>query len=173
MESPNYSVVEIDVPPAHSADKGRGKNAKQFTWVLLLKAHRAVGCLAYLAATLCALPKTIKKRLTLQHQIPSKSDKLSKGSLLFKFIRGFLVLSLVTLTFELIGMDGTFRSRICICRRAGRFEGGHIRRTFRGFHLAPTTLRTRFRLCRIYASFSSSYSRLIGSSCALVASGLS
>nr|CAD1827851.1 unnamed protein product [Ananas comosus var. bracteatus] len=102
MESPNYSVVEIDVPPAHSADKGRGKNAKQFTWVLLLKAHRAVGCLAYLAATLCALPKTIKKRLTLQHQIPSKSDKLSKGSLLFKFIRGFLVLSLVTLAFELV-----------------------------------------------------------------------
>nr|CAD1827869.1 unnamed protein product [Ananas comosus var. bracteatus] len=102
MESPNYSVVEIDVPPARSADKGRGKNAKQFTWVLLLKAHRAVGCLAYLAAALCALPKTIKKRLTLQHQIPSKSDKLSKGSLLFKFIRGFLVLSLVTLAFELV-----------------------------------------------------------------------
>ena len=35
MENPNYSVVEIDGPEAaafQSMDKGRGKNAKQFTW---------------------------------------------------------------------------------------------------------------------------------------------
>ncbi|GJN33937.1 hypothetical protein PR202_gb22568 [Eleusine coracana subsp. coracana] len=56
MENPHYSVVEIDGPEAEAlqagvpVDKGRGRSAKQFTWVLLLRAHRAAGCLASLAA---------------------------------------------------------------------------------------------------------------------------
>uniref|UniRef100_A0A1D1YQ11 Putative xyloglucan glycosyltransferase 5 n=1 Tax=Anthurium amnicola TaxID=1678845 RepID=A0A1D1YQ11_9ARAE len=105
MENPNYSVVEIDGPdsPAfHPMDKGRGKNAKQFTWVLLLKAHRAVGCVAWLAAGLWALLNAVKKRLVLRQGVAVESDKPGKGRLLFKFIRGFVVISVVVLLFEIV-----------------------------------------------------------------------
>ncbi|KAG1326951.1 putative xyloglucan glycosyltransferase 8 [Cocos nucifera] len=105
MENPNYSVVEIDGPEAaafQSMDKGRGKNAKQFTWVLLLKAHRAVGCVAWSAAGLWALLGAIKKRLISQQGVAVERDKLGKGKLLFRFLRGVLALSLLMLAFEMI-----------------------------------------------------------------------
>ncbi|XP_068652216.1 probable xyloglucan glycosyltransferase 5 [Aristolochia californica] len=104
MENPNYSVVEIDGPDAafRPVDKDRGKNAKQFTWVLLLKAHRAVGCLAWVATVLWALLGTVKKRLIFQQGVAMESDKAGKGRLLFMFIRGFLALSLGILAFELV-----------------------------------------------------------------------
>ncbi|GFY85978.1 cellulose-synthase-like C12 [Actinidia rufa] len=65
MENPNnWAMVELEDPseddfllqsasgdggamPAHRRDRARNKNAKQLTWVLLLKAHRAAGCLTY------------------------------------------------------------------------------------------------------------------------------
>ncbi|KAK9130216.1 hypothetical protein Sjap_010703 [Stephania japonica] len=104
MENPNYSVVEIDGPDAafRPVDKDRGKNAKQFTWVLLLKAHRAVGCVAWLAAVLWALLGAVKKRLIFRQGVAMESEKSSKGKLLFKFLRGFLVLSMVALVFEVV-----------------------------------------------------------------------
>ena len=48
MENPNYSIVEVDEPESafRPMERTRGKNAKQVTWVLLLQAHKAVGCLA-------------------------------------------------------------------------------------------------------------------------------
>ena len=57
MENPNYSVLEIDGPDAalRPVDKDRGRNAKQYTWVLPLKAHRAVGCVAWLGNLMWAL----------------------------------------------------------------------------------------------------------------------
>ncbi|KAK9099962.1 hypothetical protein Scep_023392 [Stephania cephalantha] len=104
MENPNYSVVEIDGPDAafRPVDKDRGKNAKQFTWVLLLKAHRAVGCVAWLATVLWALLGAVKKRLIFRQGVAMESEKSSKGKLLFKFLRGFLVLSMAALVFEVV-----------------------------------------------------------------------
>ncbi|XP_077222530.1 putative xyloglucan glycosyltransferase 5 [Tasmannia lanceolata] len=104
MENPSYSVVEIDGPDStfQQVDKDRGKNAKQFTWVLLLRAHRAVGCVAWVATVLWALLGAVKKRLIFQQGVAVESDKSSKGRLLFKFIRGFLVVSLLVLVFEVI-----------------------------------------------------------------------
>ncbi|MED6142653.1 putative xyloglucan glycosyltransferase 12, partial [Stylosanthes scabra] len=61
MENPNWSMVELEAPSeddfivttaTSERDKARGKNAKQLTWVLLLKAHRAAGCLASLPPAL-------------------------------------------------------------------------------------------------------------------------
>ncbi|KAL5554536.1 hypothetical protein UlMin_041937 [Ulmus minor] len=65
MENPNCSVLEINGPDEafQPVDKDRGKNAKQFTWVLLLKAHRTVSCVAWLENALWALLGAIKKRL--------------------------------------------------------------------------------------------------------------
>jgi hypothetical protein len=40
MESSDWAVRE---PEAARGKAGRGKNARQITWVLLLKAHRAAG----------------------------------------------------------------------------------------------------------------------------------
>eukprot|EP00268_Persea_americana_P042125 TRINITY_DN4211_c0_g3_i1.p1 TRINITY_DN4211_c0_g3~~TRINITY_DN4211_c0_g3_i1.p1 ORF type:complete len:692 (-),score=111.83 TRINITY_DN4211_c0_g3_i1:504-2579(-) len=102
MENPNYSLVEIDSPDAAfgQVDKDRGKNAKQFTWVLLLRAHRAVGCLAWVAGVLWALLGAIKKRLFFHQGVAMETEKSSKGRLLFRVIRGFLVISLAALLFE-------------------------------------------------------------------------
>ncbi|XP_077216621.1 putative xyloglucan glycosyltransferase 5 [Tasmannia lanceolata] len=104
MENPNYSVVEIDGPGSafRPVDKNRGKNAKQLTWVLLLRAHRAVGCVAWVATVLWALLGAVKKRLIFQQGVAMESEKSSKGKLLFKFIRGFLIVSLAILAFEVV-----------------------------------------------------------------------
>ncbi|CAI0438663.1 unnamed protein product [Linum tenue] len=102
MENPNYSLVEIDGPDAAfgPGDKSRGKNAKQVKWVLLLKAHRAVGCVAWLAGLFWALLGTIKKRLFFREGVTVATEKLGKGKLVLRVIRVFLVTSLVILGFE-------------------------------------------------------------------------
>ncbi|CAI0376376.1 unnamed protein product [Linum tenue] len=102
MENPNYSVVEIDGPDAafRPVDKSRGRNAKQVRWVLLLKAHRAVGCVAWLAGLFWALLGTIKKRLFFREGVTVATEKLGKGKLVLRVIRVFLVTSLVILGFE-------------------------------------------------------------------------
>ncbi|RRT42348.1 hypothetical protein B296_00057197 [Ensete ventricosum] len=105
MENPNYSVLEIDGPDTEafpSMDKDRGKNAKQFTWVLLLKAHYAVGCISSVAAMLWALPGVVKRRLVFRQAAATQSDDPDKGHLMLRFIRGFLLFSLVALAFELV-----------------------------------------------------------------------
>ncbi|KAL5973928.1 putative xyloglucan glycosyltransferase 5 [Asimina triloba] len=109
MENPNFSVVEIDAPGAafKQVDKDRGKNAKQFTWILLLRAHRAVGCLAWVASVLWALLGTINKRLIFRQGVAMESDKASKGWLLLRFIRASLMVALVILAFEVVAhMNG-------------------------------------------------------------------
>ncbi|KAJ1423486.1 Nucleotide-diphospho-sugar transferase [Sesbania bispinosa] len=71
MENPNWSMVELEGPSEedllitdpNSRDKGRGKNAKQLTWVLLLKAHRAAGCLTSIAPALLGLVSAVKRRV--------------------------------------------------------------------------------------------------------------
>ncbi|KAF6149090.1 hypothetical protein GIB67_018668 [Kingdonia uniflora] len=102
MENPNYSLVEIDDPEAtfRPVEKDRGKNAKQYTWVLLLKAHRAVGCVSWIATVLWTLLGAIKKRLIFRQGVTMENEKSGKGKLLFRFIRGFLLVSLGVLVFE-------------------------------------------------------------------------
>ncbi|XP_020211591.1 probable xyloglucan glycosyltransferase 12 [Cajanus cajan] len=72
MENPNWSMVELEGPEeedliisdsSREKGKGRGKNAKQLTWVLLLKAHRAAGCLTSLAPALWGLVSAVKRRV--------------------------------------------------------------------------------------------------------------
>lgn len=102
MENPNFSVVEIDGPDAafRPVEKSRGRNAKQVTWVLLLKANRAVGCVAWLATALWALLGAIKKRLIHRQGVKMASEKLGKGKLIFRVIKAFLVTALAILFFE-------------------------------------------------------------------------
>ncbi|CAB4273834.1 unnamed protein product [Prunus armeniaca] len=69
-------------------DKDRGKNAKQFTWVLLLKAHKAVGCVAWLGNILWSLLGSIKKRLILGKGVTVENEKSGKGRTLYRVIMG-------------------------------------------------------------------------------------
>lgn len=94
MENPSFSIVEIDGPDAafKPVDKSRLKNAKQVRWILLLKANRAVGFLAWLAAVLFSLLGTIKKRLILRQGVALASEKLGKGKLMLRVIKALVVI---------------------------------------------------------------------------------
>ncbi|KAI7751069.1 hypothetical protein M8C21_031126 [Ambrosia artemisiifolia] len=54
------SPTEDDFLNDTVSSKGRNKNAKQLTWVLLLKAHRAAGCLTAIAPATFFLASAIK-----------------------------------------------------------------------------------------------------------------
>ncbi|CAN6449599.1 unnamed protein product [Victoria cruziana] len=103
MENPNFSVLELDGPESafQPAEKDRGKNAKQFTWVLLLKAHKAVGCVAWMATALWTLLGTVQRRLIFRQGVVVETEKPHKNRL-FRFIRAFLAISLAFLVFEMV-----------------------------------------------------------------------
>ncbi|KAL2471498.1 putative xyloglucan glycosyltransferase 12 [Abeliophyllum distichum] len=73
MENPNnWSMVELESPSEEDfmytndgvPKGGRNKNAKQLTWVLLLKAHKAAGCLTSIASTFFSLTSVIRRRVS-------------------------------------------------------------------------------------------------------------
>ncbi|XP_021761835.1 probable xyloglucan glycosyltransferase 5 [Chenopodium quinoa] len=103
MENPNYSLLEIESPDTafRAVEKDRGKNAKQMTWVLLLRAHKAAGCVAWVGNGVLSLLSTIKKRLILGEGVKMENDKSSKGKLLYRIILGFLITALAFLAFEM------------------------------------------------------------------------
>ncbi|KAI4316581.1 hypothetical protein L6164_024550 [Bauhinia variegata] len=121
MENPNWSMVEIEgpsevdffitSPSGRPRDKGRGKNAKQLTWVLLLKAHRAAGCLTSIAPALLGLASGVKRRLASgRTDADADNDNETGGgrekenpivkSRFYSFIKVFLWLSVLLLGFE-------------------------------------------------------------------------
>lgn len=102
MENPNYSIVEVEEPDSafQPMEKSRGKNAKQVTWVLLLKAHKAVGCLTWLATVFWSLLGSVNRRLSFTH--PLGSERLGRDRWLFSAIKLFLATSLAILGFELV-----------------------------------------------------------------------
>ncbi|CAF2049510.1 BnaA09g41290D [Brassica napus] len=102
MENPNYSIVEVDEPESafRPMERTRGKNAKQVTWVLLLQAHKAVGCLTWLATAFWSLLGSVKRRLCFTHRLGS--ERLGRDRWLFSAIKLFLAASLSVLGFELV-----------------------------------------------------------------------
>jgi hypothetical protein len=98
MENPNYSLLEIESPKSSfTTQKDKGKNAKQLTWVLLLKAHKAAGFVAWIGSGVMILLGAIKKRLILGQGL-AQQDK-SKGKL-FKAITAFLFFAVIMLCVE-------------------------------------------------------------------------
>ncbi|XP_021767671.1 probable xyloglucan glycosyltransferase 12 [Chenopodium quinoa] len=103
MENPNWSISEIENPSSDEDDfmpkksrKFRGKNAKQLTWVLLLKAHRAAGCLSSLAS---AVGRRVKSGRT-DSTDSLRTENSAVRSRLHTFIRIFLAMSLILLCVE-------------------------------------------------------------------------
>ncbi|MCO5596528.1 hypothetical protein L7F22_050593 [Adiantum nelumboides] len=102
MENPdNWSMLELPSSVNEHdlvfADKERGKNAKQLTWVMLLRAHQAAGWLTWGAQGLCGLLSTIKKRLIFREGVKDEPQK----SRLFSTIKALLAFSFLMLCFEL------------------------------------------------------------------------
>ncbi|KAL5713204.1 putative xyloglucan glycosyltransferase 12 [Ranunculus cassubicifolius] len=97
MENPNWSMLELQDDSLHKAYY-KGKNAKQLTWVLLLKAHKAAGCLTSIGLTMLALATAIRRRVSL-----GKTDNQSPivKNRLYNCIKLFLWLSLLLLGFEI------------------------------------------------------------------------
>ncbi|XP_057430971.1 probable xyloglucan glycosyltransferase 12 [Lotus japonicus] len=120
MQNPNWSMVELEGPSdedllitdpssAGSRDKGRGKNAKQLTWVLLLKAHRAAGCLTSIAPAMLGLVSAVKRRVASGRTDVDADSEGGGGrekenptvkSRFYLFIKVFLWLSVILLCFE-------------------------------------------------------------------------
>jgi hypothetical protein len=101
MENPNYSMLEIESPKTgFEGAKDKGKNAKQLTWVLLLKAHRAAGCVAWVALGLWTVLAAIKKRLILGQGLADPNTERPRKGRLFKAITGFLVFAIFMLCVE-------------------------------------------------------------------------
>ncbi|KAL2610670.1 hypothetical protein R1flu_029243 [Riccia fluitans] len=135
MENPNWSMLELESPKTSFApsEKDKGKNAKQLTWVLLLKAHRAAGCVAWMALGLWTVLNAIKKRLILKQDVATQSDKGHKGKL-YKFITGFLTFAVCMLVFEI----------------AAHLMGWHFSRP--QFHI-PSTLSFQSLLQTVYQTW--------------------
>ncbi|GMH17993.1 hypothetical protein Nepgr_019834 [Nepenthes gracilis] len=126
MENPNWSIAEIEGPSEEdflspinrNKAKMRDKNAKQLTWVLLLKAHRAAGCLSSIASAAFGFAATITRRVKAGRtdsddpaaefdndnddrvEIAHHEEKRRVAARFYSFIKAFLIISLVLLCFE-------------------------------------------------------------------------
>ncbi|CAA0840723.1 Probable xyloglucan glycosyltransferase 12 [Striga hermonthica] len=83
---------------------GRNKNAKQLTWVILLKAHRAAGCLASIAAASLSLVSAVRRRVASGRTDSSDSPVAENPAVKSRFyacIKIALWLSLILLGFEM------------------------------------------------------------------------
>lgn len=120
MENLNWSMVELEstsdddifaaAGEGAAPNRTRNKNAKQLTWVLLLRAHRAAGCLASMAAAAAGLASAVRRRVA-SGRTDNDVSEASRGgggvrespNLKARFyicIKVFLWLSIVLLGFE-------------------------------------------------------------------------
>ncbi|KAF8715824.1 hypothetical protein HU200_026776 [Digitaria exilis] len=108
MENPNWAISEVSASevspdsPAGGGKAGRGKNARQITWVLLLKAHRAAGRLTGAASAALAVAAAARRRVaagrTDSDAAPGENTALRTR--FYGCIRVFLVLSMLLLAVE-------------------------------------------------------------------------
>lgn len=79
-------------------EKQKAVSRKQFTWFLLLKAHRVFACVSWLAMASKGLALSVKKRISVSDI--SEEDKKSRR--LYRFIKVFLAISIIALVIEVI-----------------------------------------------------------------------
>ncbi|WCJ35606.1 Cellulose-synthase-like C12 [Euphorbia peplus] len=122
MENPNWSMVELEGPSDEdfligdspsgrvTREKSRNKNAKQLTWVLLLKAHKAAGCLTSIASAMVSVGSSIKRRLRsgrtdTESETEGQDNRVTENpnvkTRFYSCIKVFLWLSVLLLGFEM------------------------------------------------------------------------
>ncbi|CAN6202940.1 unnamed protein product [Urochloa humidicola] len=156
MDNPNWSISEIDAGDGDDDDasfftgaggrrrRRRGKNAKQITWVLLLKAHRAAGCLAWLASAAVALGGAARRRVA-AGRTDADADESPPAtatapappqrSRLYAFIRALLLLSLFLLAADLAAHANGRRLAAPAAAALGALHAAWVR--FRAAYVAP------------------------------------
>lgn len=98
----NTVVITVEKPVSSSTlflEKQKAVSPKQLTWVLLLKIQRTLACVSWLTMALKTMFVSAKKRIALSDI--SDEETKSKGRL-YRFIKAFLVLSIVALVVEVI-----------------------------------------------------------------------
>ncbi|XVF14142.1 hypothetical protein REPUB_Repub09cG0032000 [Reevesia pubescens] len=100
IEKPNkFSLVEINGSDSTLLlEKQKAVSPKQFTWFLLLKAHRIVACISWLAMAFKTMLSSVKKRIALS----DVSEEEAKSRRLYRFIKAFLLISIVALVIEIV-----------------------------------------------------------------------
>ncbi|GKU97003.1 hypothetical protein SLEP1_g10184 [Rubroshorea leprosula] len=100
IEKPNdFSLVEMNGTDASLLpDKQKAVSRKQFTWFLLLKAHRVFTCVSWLAMASKGMLASVKKRIVVSDI--SEEDKRSRR--LYRFIKAFLAIAIIALVIEII-----------------------------------------------------------------------
>ncbi|XP_052197627.1 xyloglucan glycosyltransferase 4 [Diospyros lotus] len=82
-------------------DKQKASRPKQFTWVLFLRAYRALACISWLAMGLPAIFASVKKRVALSDMSEEEEEPQNKGRL-YRFLRACLAISTVALAIEIV-----------------------------------------------------------------------
>ncbi|KAD4586262.1 hypothetical protein E3N88_23863 [Mikania micrantha] len=112
MDNPKkWSMVKVNLPPGEDflndnvSSNKRHKNAKQLTWVLLLKAHRAAGCITSIASTTFSLTYAVRRRVTsgrTDAEINAgKPNSVQTSARFYACIKACLWLSFLLLGFEI------------------------------------------------------------------------
>ncbi|KAF8402181.1 hypothetical protein HHK36_013133 [Tetracentron sinense] len=98
-ENPSSFTVEIRSPNAGAqgtVEKERSRNARQLSWLCLLKFQQLANSLAWIANGFLSLLRTAHRRIS------SSSSSNSTESLLYRVIKVFLGLVVLLLVFELV-----------------------------------------------------------------------
>jgi hypothetical protein len=147
MENPNWSISEVDggedFLPGPGGRRRRGKNAKQITWVLLLKAHRAAGCLAWLASAAVTLGCAARRRVAAgrtdsdanQGECEGEEEEAAhavRRSRFYAFIKACLLMSVFLLAVE-VAAHSNGRGALAVF--AASFYASWVR--VRAAYLAP------------------------------------
>ncbi|XP_043709832.1 probable xyloglucan glycosyltransferase 6 [Telopea speciosissima] len=96
--NPNWSTVEIDSPTSladTSVEKDRSRNARQLSWVYILKFQQAFNGLIWITNGFVSLIRTANRRI--KSYSPSRTE-----SRLYRVIKVFLVIVILLQFFELV-----------------------------------------------------------------------
>ncbi|KAF6144327.1 hypothetical protein GIB67_024554 [Kingdonia uniflora] len=113
-QNPNWSTIEIRTSTSGvgggggggedqalmEKDRTRTRNARQLSWVCLLRFQQAANCLSWITNGFFSILRTVNRRVSASHS----SASLSSGfeSRLYRVIKVFFVLVLCLLIFELV-----------------------------------------------------------------------
>ncbi|KAL4334453.1 hypothetical protein GQ457_07G002020 [Hibiscus cannabinus] len=100
IEKPSkFSLVEINGSDSTLLlEKQKAVSPKQFTWFLLLKAHRVLACLSWLPMASKTMVSSVKRRIALS----DLSEEEAKSRRLYRFIKAFLFVSVLALVLEVV-----------------------------------------------------------------------
>nr|XP_043606761.1 xyloglucan glycosyltransferase 4-like [Erigeron canadensis] len=100
-KSSNISLVELnDSDTSVFLEKQKTASTKQFSWTLLLKAHRILSFFPWAAMGFSKTIKSVRKRIALSDN--GRDEVQYKEKIIYKFIRIFLAISIIGLLVEFI-----------------------------------------------------------------------